>query len=132
MDNSTFVAIVAVIVSAFAAFIAWKVPHHVEIERQRSVMRELKIDTLRRVMGLRAQPPTKEWASSLNEIAVVFNDSTPVISTLVRFEGHIRIHGGHSNELLVELLTAMMEDLKLTAAGLDGEFLLRPFGAASH
>lgn len=130
MDNSTFIAVIAVIVSCFAAYIAWSVPHQVELERQRSVRRELKLDTLRRAVGLRSQPPSQEWLNSLNEAVIVFNDSTPVLSALVRFESHIRSNGGHDNDLLVEIFTTMMEDLNLTAAGIDGEYLLRPFQAA--
>jgi len=72
-------------------------------------------------------PPNKEWTTALNEIAVTFNESSPVMGALGRFEERIQAQGGHDNEDLLHLIEAMMAELGIGYAGLDREFLLRPF-----
>ena len=51
------------------------------------------------------------------------------MNALAKFERDIRATGGHKNELLVDLIKAMMDDLKLSRVKFDEEFLLRPFGS---
>ncbi len=127
---SDMIATAAIVVSIGAAIIAWLVPHAVESKRQKAVIREMKLDNLIRVVGQRSQPPTLEWTSALNEICVVFHDAPKVMQSLCKFERHIQETGGHSNVLLAEMMSAMMDDLNIDHFEIDGEFLLRPFRPA--
>lgn len=130
LASSDMISGAALIVAIIAAVVAWLAPHAVEKKRQKAVLRELKLDNLRRVMGLRSQPPTREWTSALNEICVVFHDAPDVMQCLRNFDDHIQRNQGHSNTLLAEMLSAMMDDLDIDRKKLDGEFLLRPFRPA--
>jgi len=91
----------------------------------------LKFDCLRRIAGHRAISPSPEWLAALNEVFVVFNDAEPVMRELAKFERTIRATGGHRNEELVDLIKAMMNDLRLSRELIDDEFLLRPFGGVA-
>jgi hypothetical protein len=97
--------------------------------QRRTARLDRKLDCLRRVAAFRSVPPKKEWLEALNEICITFNGSEEVMNALAKFERDIRATGGHKNELLVDLIKAMMDDLKLSRVKFDEEFLLRPFGS---
>ena len=97
--------------------------------QNRSAGRQRKMDCLRRVAAYRAMPPKKEWLEAMNEIFITFNTSPGVMTALAKFERDIRATGGHKNELLVDLIKAMMDDLNLSREKIDDDFLLRPFGS---
>ena len=97
--------------------------------QKRRELRLRKLDCLRRVAAYRSIPLKESWFDALNEIFVTFNQSTEVISSLIKFERTIRVSDGHRNEDLLDLIKAMMKDLKLSRENLDDEFLLRPFKA---
>jgi uncharacterized protein DUF6680 len=96
------------------------------VQRRRE-LRQRKLDCLRRVAAYRAMPIKEPWLEALNEIFVTFNQSPKVLKALSTFERNIRATGGHRNEDLLDLIKAMMADLKLSREGLDDEFLLSPF-----
>jgi hypothetical protein len=96
----------------------------------RSAAKQRKLDCLRRIAAYRAMPPKQAWLEAMNEVFVTFNDSSDVIGKLAIFERDIRARGGHRNELLVDLIKAMMNDLGLNRENIDDEFLLRPFSTA--
>lgn len=98
--------------------------------QHRRALKERKIDCLRRVVGYRSMPPVPAWTSAMNEICVTFNNSTPVMTALALFERGIRTTGGHANELLLDLIKAMMKDTGMSRTQIDDEFLLRPFQPA--
>lgn len=111
-----------------AAYVAWRVPHAVESRRQEAVTRELKLDCLRRVMGLRSVQPSPEWLAALNEACVVFSDSKAVISAIREYAEDRWADGARAETGLLAVMEAMLSDLDIALPELDGEFLLRPFG----
>lgn len=130
IDWAATLSVIAVVVAVASAVIAWIAPHTVEDRRQKAVARELKVDCLRRVVALRTVRPKPEWLAALNEICVVFSNSPTVMAALDAFAQYIWKHGGHSNELLVDLIQAMLKDLDISLGTLNDEFILRPFGGA--
>ncbi|KAB7785060.1 hypothetical protein F8B43_3093 [Methylorubrum populi] len=59
---------------------------------------------------------------------MVFNDSPAVLQKMVAFQ-RSAFRGSASNEDLLDLIKAMMDDLKLDRSMLDDGFLLSPFGS---
>jgi len=97
--------------------------------QNRGAAKQRKLDCLRRVAAYRSMPPKQAWLEAMNEICITFNDSKEVMTELTKFERDIRSSGGHKNELLVDLIKAMMNNMKLTREKIDDEFLLRPFSS---
>lgn len=122
---SELIATLAVLVALGAAFVAWIVPHKIEERRQASLVREMKVDCLRRVVGFRAEPPTRDFIIALNEVPVTFNDSPTVTRALVRFTDHVAYRvRGDGQSLLAGLIEAMMDDLGLDRSQLTRDYLL--------
>ncbi|MEN5112861.1 DUF6680 family protein [Brevundimonas diminuta] len=111
-----------------AAIVAWAAPHAVESRRQKAVIRELKLDCLRRVIGLRSVRPSPEWLAALNEACVVFSGSKAVISAIREYAEDRWADGARAETALLAVMKAMLSDLDIALPELDDEFLLRPFG----
>ena len=93
----------------------------------RAAAKQRKLDCLRRFAASRSVPLTTKFTEVLNEICITFNDSPRVMIALQKFERDIWATGGHKNELLTDLIKAMMDALRLSREHLDDESLLRPF-----
>ena len=91
---------------------------------------EIKIDTLRRIMGNRftivegaTGRDANELFSALNEAVIVFHDSPEVIRSLDR----LRVHGqGKESDNLVNLFRAMFADIGIEYEGLNDSFFTHP------
>jgi hypothetical protein len=97
----------------------------------RQEVKRLKLDTFRRIAGWRftiansvvGQADSTEFFAALNEAAIVFHRAPRVISALEA----IREHGqGHQSENLIELLRAMMADLRIRQGTLSTTLLSTP------
>ena len=98
----------------------------------------LKRDVLRRFSATRSAivPAVytkgvgqEEFMRSLNEIVVIFSDSSEVVSALRAFhEGVIGTKDKHLiNSRLVTLFKAMCDSAEVKYSGLNDDFFLRPF-----
>ena len=92
--------------------------------QSRFTVRQVKIDCLRRVVAHRSAPASREFAAALNEIYVTYNQSREVIERMKVFQRHINTTGGHSNDLLLDLIKAMMKDLDMKYDQIDDALLL--------
>lgn len=116
---------VAAIASAVAAF---RIP--LSAARLSSDMqakadeRERKTDLVRRFAANKSDPPSEQFTSVLNEIAIVFNSSQDVMSAFRIFDASIHRRVGDSNVALLNLIKAMMADLRMNYEG-DDALLMR-------
>ena len=122
-------------VACITAYATWAAPTAAErfanelrrISSESEFRARLKFDCLRRVAGYRATPIfPPEFFAAMNEAFVVFNDSEPVLRALISLQ-----RGGgtaQGNYPLLDLMKAMLDDLRLGRRILDDDFLLTPFG----
>ncbi|WP_193316437.1 hypothetical protein [Methylorubrum populi] len=128
---------IAILAAVATGYATWRAPSNAErladqlrkLSSETEFRARLKFDCLRRVAGHRTASSFRpEWFAALNEIYVVFNDSPAVLQKMVAFQ-RSAFRGSASNEDLLDLIKAMMDDLKLDRSMLDDGFLLSPFGS---
>lgn len=92
--------------------------------------RQMKYKTLRDIAANRYDILGEEFTKSLNEIFVVYNDSSNVRNALKRFHEN-RIAGTQNNDLanqyLIELFKSMCDNIGIKYGEFTDNFFLRPF-----
>jgi len=91
--------------------------------------RKSKLATLQRFVGNRFDLKSENFSRSLNEIVIVFGDSTKVKSSLSKF--HDSLGSGKENDVLVSLFKSMCEEVNVSITEFNDSFFLNPFNTVT-
>lgn len=96
--------------------------------------RKFKIDTLKRFAANRFDFKGDEFSRALNEIFVVYNDSSEVMKALAEF--HKAITSKQKNDVcedaLVKLYKSMCDNTSINLKGFNDSFFLTPFNTKPY
>lgn len=96
---------------------------------------QMKINTLKDFAGYRYDIKGENFTKALNEIFIIFNDSTEVKQALKKFHEHISspVRGGDlANQYLTELFKSMCHNLNIKTSDFTDIFFLRPFNTKNY
>jgi hypothetical protein len=124
--NALFSGLISAIVSVAVSAIVSKWLYD---RRKHDEARQMKMQLLQQIMGyrhgatLQASDSTRErFVAALNQVFPVFYGSQDVMVAIRLF----RENPGETPKRVVELVRAMMKDLKMDPAPLDDDFFLTP------
>lgn len=120
MKLSIAVTIVASLLSGIIGVIISTV-YHRRYEKQR-----MKIETLKAFVGYRYDLKGDSFSRALNEIFLVFHDSTKVLTLLSKYHSKVTARQPSEDEL-VRLFKAMCDDVGMKYDEFNDSFFLKPF-----
>jgi hypothetical protein len=93
---------------------------------RRSEVRKAKMDTLKKVISNRYDLKGDEFSRGLNEIVLVFNKSSSVLTALAAFHEKV-VTRQNPEDTLLALLKSMCSDLGVGYEQFNDSFFLKPF-----
>lgn len=92
--------------------------------------RRKKFLVFQQLMGYRYDIQSAEFISALNQIVVVFHDSQEVILSIKKF--YESLGTSMSDQRLLELFKAVMNELQMDVSVLNDTFFMKPFQISKY
>lgn len=90
--------------------------------------RKLKIDTARRLLGYRYDVTSEQFSVAINEVFVVFGDSSKVLKAMQDFYEALSAPGKpHADERLVTFLKTICEDVGIVHKDISDAYFRKTF-----